>query len=84
LAPAVFTLQWIVESVGTLLFQLEERDLTYTCSVVICCCEFNNVDYLGLRYLNNGALPFKEFSEDWLFDGMALCTFTMVTGCGEG
>jgi hypothetical protein len=22
-----------------------------------------------LRYLNTGALPYKEYSEEWLFDG---------------
>jgi hypothetical protein len=30
-------------------------------------CKSKNIKYLVLRYLKTGALPVKEFSEDWLF-----------------
>jgi hypothetical protein len=39
--------------------------------VVFLFCEYENIGYLVLRYLNCGALQFEEFSEDWLFDGEA-------------
>jgi len=68
---AEYALQQIVESFGNLLFQLVEAHLTHTYRVVFRFWELENINYLVLRYLNTGALPFEEFSEDWLFDGEA-------------
>ena len=67
--PAEYTLQQIVKSFGRLLSELEQHHLIHTYAVVIRFCELEGIDYLVLRYLNTGALPFEEFSEEWLFDG---------------
>ena len=66
--PAQYALQQIVEYLGNILFQLEAQYLTNIYQVVFCCCELENLDYLVLRYLITGGLPFKEFSEEWLFE----------------
>jgi hypothetical protein len=66
---AEYALQQKVESFGRLLFELEEHRLTHTYAVVLRWCQLENIDYLVLRYINTGALPFEEFSEEWLFDG---------------
>jgi hypothetical protein len=47
---------------------LAEHRLTHTYAVVFHFCQLENIDYLVLRYLNTGALPFEEFSEEWVFD----------------
>jgi hypothetical protein len=52
-----------------LLSELEEHRLTHIYAVVLLLCQYENIDYLVLRYLNTGALPFEEYSEEWLFDG---------------
>jgi hypothetical protein len=65
---AEFALQKVVESFGKLLSELPEHKLTHTYAVVFRFCELENIDYLVLRYLNTGALPFEEYSEEWLFD----------------
>jgi hypothetical protein len=67
--PAEYALQQKVESFGRLLSELEEHRLTHIYSVVLLWCQLENIDYLVLRYINTGALPFEEFSEEWLFDG---------------
>jgi len=67
--PAEYALQKIVESFSNLLSELAEHHLTHTYGVVCRFCECENIDYLVLRYLNTGALPFEEFSEEWLFEG---------------
>jgi hypothetical protein len=67
--PAEYALQQKVESFGRLLSELEEHHLTHTYAVVFLWCQLESIDYLVLRYLNTGALPFEEFSEEWLFDG---------------
>jgi len=69
LTQSEYALQQVVESSGNLLFSLEEHHLTHTYCVVFHFCELENIDYMVLRYLDTGALPFKEFSGDWLFDG---------------
>jgi hypothetical protein len=61
-------LQQKVESFARLLLELEEHRLTHIYTVVFRFCQLENIDYLVLRYLNTGALPFEEFSEEWLFD----------------
>jgi hypothetical protein len=63
-----YSLRQVVRSFGDLLFQLEVLHLTYTDHVVYQFCELENIGYLVLRYLNTGALPYEEFSKDWLFD----------------
>jgi len=67
--PAEYALQQKVESFGRLLSALEEHRLTHIYAVVLHFCKLENIDYLVLRYINTGALPFEEFSEEWLFDG---------------
>jgi len=59
-----FALHQVVESFGNLLFSLEEQRLYHTYRVVFRFCELENIDYLVLRYLRTGLLPFEEFSED--------------------
>jgi len=67
-----YALQQIVELFGNLLFSLEEISLTHTYyQVVLRFHELENIDYLVLRYLRTGALPFEEISKEWLFDGEA-------------
>jgi hypothetical protein len=66
--PAESALQRVVGSFGNLLFELAKHHLTHTYAVVIRFCQLENIDYLLLRYLNTGALPFEEFSEEWLYD----------------
>ena len=67
--PAEYALQQKVESFGRLLSELEEQGLTRIYAVVLLFCQLENIDYLVLRYINTGALPFEEISEEWLFDG---------------
>ena len=69
--PAEYALQQKVESFARLLSELEEHRLTHIYAVVLRFCQYENIDYLVLRYLNTGALPFEEFSEERLFDGEA-------------
>jgi hypothetical protein len=66
--PAKYALQQKVESFGRLLSELEEHCLTHIYAVVLLFCQYESIDYLVMRYLNTGALPFKEYSEEWLFD----------------
>jgi hypothetical protein len=80
--PAEYALQKIVESFSNLLFELAEHQLTHTYAVVYRFCELENIDYLVLWHLNKGALPYEEFSEEWLFDGEARFTSTSETEIG--
>jgi len=59
-----YALQQVIELFGNLLFSLEEQRLTHTYGVVFRFCELENIDYMVLRYLRTGLLPFEEFSED--------------------
>jgi hypothetical protein len=67
--PAEYALQQKVESFARLLSELEEHCLTRIYAVVLLFCQYENIGYLVLRYLNTGALPFEEYSEAWSFDG---------------
>jgi hypothetical protein len=69
LTQSEYALQQVVELFGNLLFQLEEAHLTHTYQTVFRFCQLENIDYLVLRYLNTGALAFKEWAEEWLYDG---------------
>jgi hypothetical protein len=66
---AEYALHQKVECFGRLLSALEEHRLPHIYAVVFRWCQLENIDYLVLRYINTGALPFEEFSEEWLFDG---------------
>jgi hypothetical protein len=68
---AKLALQKVVESFGNVFFQLAEHQLTHTYAVVFRFCQLENINYLVLRYLNTGWLPYEEFSEEWLLDGEA-------------
>jgi hypothetical protein len=57
---AKFTLQRIVETLDNLLLQLKEHHLTHTYQEVFRFCDLECIDYLVLRYLNTGGLPFQE------------------------
>jgi len=65
---AEYALQQKVESFGRLLSELEEHRLIHIYAVVTLFCRSEGIEYLVLRYLNTGLLPFEEFSEEWLFD----------------
>jgi hypothetical protein len=67
--PSEYALQQKVESFARLLSELKEHHLTHIYSVVLLFCQYENINYLVLRYLNAGALPFEECSEEWFFDG---------------
>jgi hypothetical protein len=69
LTPSEYALQKTVELFGVLITQLEEAHLTHISQVVFRFCQLENIDYLVLRYINTGALPFEEWAEEWLFDG---------------
>jgi hypothetical protein len=69
LTQSEYALQKTVELFGALITQLEEAHLTHTSRVVFRFCQLKGIDYLVLRYINTGALPFEEWAEDWLFDG---------------
>jgi hypothetical protein len=69
LTQSKYALQKVVESFGDLHFQLEETCLTHIYHVVFCFCELANIDYLWLGYLNTGALPLKEWADEWLHHG---------------
>jgi hypothetical protein len=69
LTQSEYALQQVVELFGNLLFQLDEAHLTHTYQVVFRFCQLENIEYLVLRYLNTGVLPFEELAEEWLFDG---------------
>jgi len=63
-----YALQQVVELFGNLQFSLHEHNLIHTYRADIRFPQLENIDYLVLRYLNTGLLPFEEFSEDLLFD----------------
>jgi hypothetical protein len=80
--PAEYALQKVVESFGNLLLQFAEHQLTCTYAMVFRFYELENIDYLVLRYLNTGALPFEEFSEEWFFDREAQFMSISERNCG--
>jgi len=68
LTQSKYALQQIVRLFRDLLSQLEELSLTHIYQVVFGFCQFENINYLVLRYQNTGRLPFEEWAEEWLFD----------------
>jgi hypothetical protein len=80
--PAEYALQRVDESFGKLLFELAEHRSTDTYAVVFRFCQLENIDNLVLQYLNTSALPYEEFSEEWLFDGETQFTSTLETVIG--
>jgi len=65
--PYEYALQKVVELFGNLLYSLHEHNLHHTYNVVLLFTQLENINYLVLRYLNTGLLPFEEFSEDQSF-----------------
>ena len=59
---AEYALIQIVETFGNLLYTLHEHNLTHTYRVVFRFAQLENIDFLVLRDLNTGLLPFEEFS----------------------
>ena len=59
-----YAISQVVELFGTLLFNLEEQRLFPTYNLVLNFCVLYDIDYLVLRYLRTGLLPFEEFSEE--------------------
>jgi len=68
---AEYVLQKVVESFCILLFKLAEQRFTHTYGMVYHFCQLENIDRLVLTYHNTGALPFEEFSEEWLYEDEA-------------
>jgi hypothetical protein len=66
--PAEYALQQKFESIARLRSELEEHHFTHIYAVVFLFCQLENIDHLVLQYLATGALPFEEYSEEWLFD----------------
>jgi len=64
---AEYALIRVVETFSNLLFTLHEHNSIHTYQVVFRFAQLENIDYLVLRYLNTGLLPFEEFSgeESW-------------------
>jgi len=81
---AEYALIRIVEVFGNLLFTLQEHNLTHTYQVVFRFVQLENIDYLVLRYLNTGLLPFEEFSEDESLYEENWYTSTEERVCGTG
>jgi hypothetical protein len=69
LSPYEYALPKVVILFGELLIQLDEAGLTHTYRDVLRYCEFKNIQYLVLRYVNTGAGPYEEFAEKWLHNG---------------
>jgi len=61
---------------------LADTRLTHTYGLVFGFCEFKNIDYLVLRYLNTGAPPFNEWAEEWLHNREVSSSFMKETGFG--
>jgi len=59
-----YALSQVVEHFGNLLFSLEEQRLPHIYDLVFRLGVLENIDYLVLRYLRLGLLPFEEFSEE--------------------
>ena len=57
--PADYALQRVVELFGNLLFTLQEHNLYHTYREVFRFVQLDNIDFLVLRYLNTGLLPFE-------------------------
>jgi len=79
-----YALQQVVELFGNLLFSLHDHNLTHTYQVVFRFVQIENIDFLVLRYLNIGLLPFEEFSKDQWYDAEIWFTSTEEKGCGIG
>jgi len=69
LTQSEHAIQQVVVLVGELLSQLAEAGLTHTYQDVFRFCEFEDIDYLVLRYLNTGQPPYEEWAEEWLHEG---------------
>jgi len=77
-----YALQQVVETFRNLLYSLQEHRLIHTYQVVFRFCQLEGIDFLVLRYLNTGQLPFKEFSGEWLYNEEEWFISTEETVCG--
>ena len=66
LSESECALQQIVVLFSELFSQLEEAGLICTYRDVFRFCDFDNIDYVVLRYLNTVLSPFEEWAEEWL------------------
>jgi hypothetical protein len=66
--PTKNALQRVLETFGNLLFSLAKHHLSHYYTLLCCSCELESIDYLVLKYLNTGALPWVKYSEQMLFD----------------
>jgi len=82
--PYEYALQRVVELFGNLLFSLHEHNQIHTYQVVFRFAQLEIIDYLVLRNLNTGLLPFEEFSEDQYFDEATWFISTEEKVCGIG
>jgi len=82
--PYEYALQRVVESFSNLLYSLQEHNLTHIYQVVVRLAQLENIDFLVLRYLRTGLLPFEEFSEDPWYDEGNRFISTEETVCGIG
>jgi len=76
--PAEYALQRQLQFFGHWLSLFEEQLSTDIYWVVFLFCKHENIGFLVLWYLNTGALPFEEFSEDWLIVGEAWSLFSLL------
>jgi len=56
---AEYALQRVVKSFGTLHFKLAKHHLSHTYPVSFLFCQLKDIDYMGLRSHNTGALLFE-------------------------
>jgi len=82
--PYEYALQKVVEIFSNLLYSLQEHNLTHIYNVVLRFAQLENIDFLVLRYLHTGLLPFEEFSEDEYHDAETESLSIEETVCGIG
>jgi len=69
LTQSEYAVQQVVGLFSELLYPLEEAGLTHIYQVIFRFCQLEDIDYLVLRYLNTGAVPFQQWAEEWLHEG---------------
>jgi len=82
LTKSEYALQQMIGLFGELLLQLDEAGFTLPYRDVFRFGDLENIDYLVLRDLNTGALPFEEWAEESLHTGEVQSSYTRETGCG--
>jgi hypothetical protein len=82
--PAKYTLQKKVKTFGNRFFRFEEHRWTHIYRVVFAIGEYENIRFPVLPYLNTGALPLEEVSEDWWVDGKPWSSSSWAKGNEDG